>query len=97
MELLKWLDDHNKNLLLTTFNQWWEEKKRSGRTLLCENSKRLQKRRTDKAANYRPISLLSSFYKVYMILISQRLQKRVEHVPLNTASAQPKVLLMQST
>jgi retron-type reverse transcriptase len=33
---------------------------------------------TDNAANYRPISLLSSFYKIYMILIRQRVQLLVE-------------------
>jgi hypothetical protein len=35
---------------------------------------------TDKAANYRPISLLSSFYILYMILIRHRRQKLVGNV-----------------
>ena len=33
---------------------------------------------TDKASNYRPIFLLSSFYKIYMIMIRARIQAEVE-------------------
>ena len=33
---------------------------------------------TDKACNYRPISLLGSIYKVYMILIRARIQAELE-------------------
>ena len=33
---------------------------------------------TSRAENYRPISLLSSLYKIYMILIRTRIQEEVE-------------------
>ena len=42
------------------------------RALSCEGRPPLQKGDTDNAANYRPISLLSSLYTVYMIMIRQR-------------------------
>ena len=55
-----------------------ETEKSSGRTLLCKGGYNLQKRKTDKAYNYRPISLLCSIYKVYMILIRARIQAEIE-------------------
>ena len=37
-----------------------------------------KKGETDNVANYRPISLLSSIYKVYTIMLRQRMQRAVE-------------------
>ena len=37
-----------------------------------------KKGETDTAANYRPISLLSSLYRVYVILIRERIQSHID-------------------
>ena len=39
---------------------------------------------TDEPSNYRPISLLNSFYKIYMIVIRKRLQTVLEDVLTRT-------------
>ena len=78
MELLKWLSIHNKEMLLGTFNKRLRDKSAPEALYHARIATIYKKGDTDKAANYRPISLLSSFYKLCMILIRQRLQALTE-------------------
>ena len=78
MELLKWLNDDNRKRLLTLINIWWVEKSADAEIFQARVVPIFKKGDTDNAANYRPISLLSSFYKIYMIMIRQRMQLAVE-------------------
>ena len=55
-----------------------EERNCFSRTLPRKIGVDLQKGDTSKAENYRPISLLSSLYKIYMIMIRSRIQEEVE-------------------
>ena len=48
------------------------------RAFCCQGCPALQKGDTDNAANYRPISLLSSLYKIYMMMIRQRMQDAID-------------------
>ena len=84
MELLKWLDHENRNLLLILFNKWWIHQNAPPEVFLARVVPIFKKGDTDNASNYRPISLLSSFYKLYMILIRFRIQKAVEHALCET-------------
>ena len=70
MELIKWLGGTSRKWLLNT-NLWWKEQKAPEEIYHASNST------TDKASNYRPISLLSSFCKLYMILIRTRVQAEI--------------------
>ena len=78
MELLKWLNATNRAELLATLNQWWEEKVAPEELYYARIATIYKKGETDKASNYRPISLLSSFYKIYMMLIRERIQTGIE-------------------
>ena len=78
MELLKWLNLENRQCLLNLINSWWLSKKAPKELFLARVVPIFKKGDTDNAANYRPISLLSSIYKVYMIMIRQRVQNAIE-------------------
>ena len=64
----------NRQLLLRLMNSWWQSKEAPTELFLARVVPLFKKGDTDNAANYRPISLLSSLYKVYMIMIRQRMQ-----------------------
>ena len=84
MELLKWLNLENRQCLLNLINSWWLSKKAPKELFLARVVPIFKKGDTDNAANYRPISLLSSIYKVYMIMIRQRMQNAIESHLSNT-------------
>ena len=68
MELLKWLDDSNRRCFLHLINDWWVQRKAPKELFIARVVPLYKKGDTDNAANYRPISLLSSVYKIYMII-----------------------------
>ena len=81
MELFKWLDRDNKAILLSLINTWWVDKKAPEELFLARVVPIYKKGDTDVAANYRPISLLNSAYKIYMMMIMSRMQDAVaQHV-----------------
>ena len=80
MELIIWIDEPNSKKLLETINSWWEQKEAPAELYFARVATIYKKGDTDKAANYRPISLLSSFYKIYMMLIRGRIQEAAEEI-----------------
>jgi hypothetical protein len=78
MELLKWLNKENRQAMLLYFNHWWRNKDAPKELFKARVVPIFKKGDTDLAENYRPISLLNSFYKVYMILIRIRIEAAVE-------------------
>ena len=84
MELLKWLNAANRQLLLRLINSWWQSKEAPTELFLARVVPLFNKGDTNNAANYRPISLLSSLYKVYMIMIRQRMQNAINDALSNT-------------
>ena len=65
--------------MLALFNTWWRHKNAPDALFLARVVPIYKKGETDKASNYRPISLLSSFYKIYMVLIRTRIQSAIDH------------------
>ena len=77
-ELIEWLDMDNRTWVLNTINTWWHDREAPEELYHARVATIYKKGETNKASNDRPISLLSSFYKVYMIMIRARLQAEVE-------------------
>ena len=84
MELLKLLNSGNRQSLLNLANSWWFSEKAPRELFLARVVPIYKKGDTDNAANYRPISLLSSIYKVYMVMIRQRMQDAIDTHLSNT-------------
>ena len=63
MELIKWLSQQNRDIMLKTINSWWEAEKAPNELYYAKVATLYKKGETSKAENYRPISLLSGFYK----------------------------------
>ena len=80
MELIKWLDNANRRVLLNLIKSWWESKSVPTALFLARNISIFKKGDTDIASNYRPISLLNNFYKLYMIMIRARMQEATEEI-----------------
>ena len=80
MELIKWLDNANRRVLLNLINTWWESKTAPSALFLARVVPIFKKGDVDIVANYRPISLLNSFYKIYMVMIRARMQEATEQV-----------------
>ena len=79
-ELIKWLGIDNKKMLLATINHWWDTEVSPDELFHARVATIYKKGETCKAENYRPISLLGGFYKIYMILIRTRIQAEVEDI-----------------
>ena len=84
IELLKWFDMDNKEELLKLFNHWWQTKEAPEELYFARVAFIFKKGETDIASNYRPISLLTSFYKVYMIPIREIIQIHTKKLVTDT-------------
>ena len=78
MELFKWMDAENRNFLLNIINHWWRHKQAPESIFRARVVSIFKKGDTDLPENYRPISLLTTIYKIYMIMIRKRLQVVLE-------------------
>ena len=80
LELVKWLSKNNRKWLLNMNNKWWEDKVAPEELYSSRVATIYKKGDRDKACNYRPISLLGSIYKLYMIAIRAKIQAEVENM-----------------
>ena len=78
MELFKWMDTTNRATILQVINQWWTKKSAPDDIFLARVVSIYKKGDSDLPENYRPISLLNSIYKLYMIMIRRRMQDILE-------------------
>ena len=79
---LKLLNSGNRHCLLNLIKSWWLNRKAPKELFLAKVVPIYKKGDTHNAATYRPISLLrllSSVYKVYMIMIRQRMQVAIDN------------------
>ena len=67
-------------MLLANINHWWETETSPEELYYARVATIYKKGETSRAENYRPISLLGGFYKIYMMLIRKRIQTEVEDI-----------------
>lgn len=78
MELVKLLDNGNRKWLLNTAHKWLAMSRAPGELHHARVASIYKNGETDSASKYKPISRLSRFYKLYMILMRTRIQAEVE-------------------
>jgi len=78
MEFFKWLDEDNQTRLLALINHWWNNACFPQEKLRAFVASIYKKGDPKKQENYRPISLLNSFYKIYAALVQARLAQTID-------------------
>ncbi len=73
-----WLDGNNRTRVLLLINKWWAEAKFPEDKLQAYIASIYKKGDPKKQENYRPISLLTSIYKVYTALLQIRIAKAID-------------------
>ena len=77
-ELIKNLDQTNREHLLKLFNKWNKEKSIDKNTSTALVVTIFKKGNTQDNANYRPISLLNTILKIYCAMIKIRIEKQID-------------------
>ncbi len=78
MEFFMWLDDNNRTRVLLLINKWWAEGSFPEDKLQAYIASIYKKGDPKKQENYRPISLLTSIYKLYTTLLQIRIAKAID-------------------
>ena len=77
MEFFKWLDESNLGRVLELLNFWWENNIFPEDKLKAYVASIYKKGDPKQQGNYRPISLLSSIYKIYAAMLQSRISQRL--------------------
>ena len=75
---VKDLNQENRNKLLELINAWWEAEQLTDEMLEAKVASLYKKGDPDNLENYRPISLLNSFYKVIAMILKGRIEAALE-------------------
>merc|ERR1712107_353341 len=79
MEMYKILDKENRALILREINSWYTSDCLPTELKKAKVVSIFKKGETQNIANYRPISLLNSLYKIYASLLKNRLASEMEN------------------
>ena len=78
LELVLAFDEDNRICLLDLINKWWNTKTIDEELEKANIISIFKKGDTSNIANYRPIALLSVFYKIYAALLRARLTRAID-------------------
>lgn len=79
-EILKELDEDGISELAGVLNKWFQEEHIPEDMLKAKVVLIFKKGSTDNLANYRPISLLNSIYKIYAAIIQNRVEQGIDDI-----------------
>jgi len=79
MEFYKWLNEENLEKVADLINYWWNNNYFPAEKLEAYIASIYKKGDPKNQANYRPISLLTSIYKIYTSLIQKRLAAAIDN------------------
>ena len=74
------MNTENRIILLELLNEWWETENIPEEVLLARVVLVFKKGDTSLCENYRPISLLSTFYKILAAAIQRRIEAGIEEL-----------------
>ena len=77
-ELIKQLDKENKHTILNLINKWNKNRRIDPETAEATVVTLFKKGDTQDNANYRPISLLNTIFKIYCAMIKHRIEEQIE-------------------
>ena len=78
IEFFKYLDEHGLNIVLDILNDCWEKEIMPSELELAELVTLYKKGNVENPANYRPIALLNTLYKIYASLIQVRISQGID-------------------
>ena len=78
MEAFKEMDDENLEKIVKMLNEWWSEEDVPEETLQARVVLIFKKGDTGNLANYRPISLTNSIYKILASIIQRRVAEKLD-------------------
>ena len=78
------MNPDTRRWFLNLLNSWWSNQVAPNDVFYARVVPIYKKGDADESSNYRPVSLLNSFYKLYMIVIRQRLQVVLENTITQT-------------
>ena len=79
MEFFKWLTDDALEVILQVLNQCWEQEILPDDLEEANVVTLYKKGKVEDPANYRPISLLNSLYKIYASILEIRLADSIDN------------------
>ena len=84
VEMFKAMGDEVRTIILTALNNWWNTETIDPEALRARVAHIYKKGNTSDLANYRPISLLNTMYKLFAAIVQTRLSNGIDHHMHNT-------------
>ena len=78
IEISKEMDDESLEQVREMLNQWWRAEEIPEDALKARVVMIYKKGNTSKLENYRPISLLNCFYKIFAAVVQRRLEEKLD-------------------
>ena len=79
IEMFKAMDEGNRDIIRKVLNEWWSREEIDKEALRARVVHIFKKGNTSNLANYRPISLLNTMYKLFAAITQDRMAQGIDH------------------